>query len=312
VSPRHAFLDYLAIAICTLAWGTTWYAITLQFGVVDPVVSVAYRFALASALLFAWCLLRGEMVRLSGAQHAAALGVGFFAIAVDYPLTYWAEERVASAVVAVIFAALAFCNLIAFRLTFRQRAPRSAWAAAALGIAGVALLSWSEIVGAEMNTRALAGVMLAFGAVLCAAIANVYARRGEEAHAPVASLMAWAMGYGALILVVFVFASGREWAFEAHPRYVLSLLYLALVGSVLAFLLYFSLARSRGYTTAAYILALTPLIAMLMSTLFENKAWGVTSLLGVALVLLGQWLLLRTQSAEKREQVARETGALAD
>lgn len=312
VSSRHALIDYVAIALCTLAWGTTWYAITLQFGAVDPVVSVAYRFALASALLFVWCLLRGEPLRLTGAQHLAALGVGFFAIAIDYPLTYWAEERVASAVVAVIFAALAFCNLIAFRLAFHERAPRSAWAAAALGIGGVALLSWSEIVGAEMNTRALVGLALALGAVVCAAVANVYARHGEEAGAAVASLMAWAMGYGAAMLVVFVFASGRPWVFEASPRYVLSLIYLAVVGSVLAFLLYFGLARRRGYTTAAYILALTPLIAMAMSTLFEGKTWGLTGLLGIGLVLLGQWLLLRTQSAEKRERIEREASALAD
>jgi drug/metabolite transporter (DMT)-like permease len=163
-----------------------------------------------------------------------------------------------------------------------------------------------------MNTRALAGVTLAFGAVVCAAVSNVYARRGEEAHAPVASLMAWAMGYGALMLVVFVFASGRTWAFEANPRYVLSLLYLAIVGSVVAFLLYFGIARRRGYATAAYILALTPLIAMAMSTLFENKTWGLTGLLGVALVLVGQWLLLRTQGAAKHAEIERKVSALTD
>lgn len=313
MSSRHGFLDFLAIALCTLAWGTTWYAITLQFGTVDPVVSVVYRFALASALLFLWCLLCGEPTRLSGAQHLAALGVGFFTIAIDYPLTYWAEERVASAVVAVIFASLAFCNLIVFRLVFGQRAPRSAWAASALGTIGVAVLSWSEIAGAEMSTRALAGLGMALGAVICAAVGNVYARRGEHAGAPVASLMAWAMGYGALMLVVFVFTTGRTWTFEPSARYVLSLLYLAVVGSVLAFLLYFGLARRRGYTTAAYVLALTPFVAMAMSTLFEGKRWGLIGLLGVALVLLGQWLLLRTQSTDqKREQVEQETGALAD
>lgn len=308
MSSRHAFFDYFAIALCTLAWGTTWYAITLQFGVVDPVVSVAYRFALAAALLFLWCLLRGEPTRLTGAQHLAALGVAFFTIAIDYPLTYWAEERVASAVVAVIFASLAFCNLIVFRLVFGQRAPRSAWAASALGTVGVTVLSWSEIAGAEMGTRALVGLSMALGAVICAAVGNVYARRGEKAGAPVSSLMAWAMGYGALMLVVFVPASGRTWAFEANPRYVLSLLYLAMVGSVLAFLLYFGLARRRGYTTAAYILALTPLIAMAMSTLFEGKTWGLTGVLGVALVLLGQWLLLRTQSTPHPDPLPTEVG----
>ncbi len=298
-SSRSPF-DYLAIVVCTFAWGTTWYAITLQFGVVDPVVSVTYRFALAAALLFLWCVLRREPVRLSRAQHAAALGVGFFTVFIDYPLTYWAEERVVSAVVAVIFAALAFFNLIAFRLAYGQRAPRSAWGAACLGIAGVALLSWSEIAGAQMNARALVGLGMALGAVICAAVGNVYAHRGEDAGAPVSSLMAWAMAYGAAMLVPFVILSGREWAFEWNARYVLSLLYLAVMGSVVAFLLYFGVARRRGYTTAAYILALTPFVAMAMSTLFEDKTWGLAGLAGVALVLLGQWLLLRAQAAASR------------
>jgi len=130
MSPRHQLLDYTAIAICTLAWGTTWFAITLQFGVVDPVVSIVYRFALASALLFFWGALRTEPIKLSRAQHAGALGVGVFGIAMDHSLTYWGEECVASGVVAVIFAALAIVNLITFRIAFRQGAPRSAWMAA--------------------------------------------------------------------------------------------------------------------------------------------------------------------------------------
>jgi drug/metabolite transporter (DMT)-like permease len=296
VPSTSASRDYVAILVCTLAWGTTWYAITLQFGVVDPVVSVAWRFALAAVLLFAWCLLRREPLRLDRRQQTATLGVGVFVIAIDYALTYWAEERIVSGVVAVLFAALAFFNLIAFRVAFGQRAPRSAWLAASLGILGVALLSWSEVASARFDSRAAAGIALTFGAVACAAIGNLFAKRGEEAGAPLAAMMAWAMAYGSVLLIVFALATGRALAFEPTPRYVLSLLYLACVGSVLAFLLYYGLARRRGYTLSSYILALTPIVAMAMSSLFEKKSWGIAALAGAALVLAGQWLLLRVQS----------------
>lgn len=302
---RQPFLDFSAIALCTLAWGTTWYAITLQLGVVDPVVSLVYRFSLASALLFLWCALRGKAIMLSLSQHAAAAGVGCFTFTIDYTLTYWAEERVASAVVAVMFAALAFVNLLTFRLAFGQRAPRAAWAAAGLGAAGVALLSWSEIVQADLDARTLIGLAMALAAVLAAALGNVFARGGEEARAPLAASTAWSMGYGTLLLALYAVATGRPWTFEVSPPYVLSLLYLTLIGSVVAFLLYFRVARSRGYTTASYIMALTPLIAMAMSTVFEGKRWGVTGLGGVALVLLGQWLLLRTQSTDDQRAKLR-------
>jgi drug/metabolite transporter (DMT)-like permease len=289
--------DLAAILICTFAWGTTWFAITLQLGVVDPVISIVYRFALAAALLFAWCALRKEPIGLTRAQHVAALGVGLFTFAIDYAFVYWAEERVTSAVVAVVFASLAFINLITFRIAFGMRAPLLAWGAAALGIGGVALLSWEEIATAHMGSRALAGVAITFAGVMAAAIGNVYARRGELAGAGVAASTGWAMFYGAALLAVFALVTGRPWTFELTWSYVLSLLHLSVVGSVVAFLLYYGLARRRGYSTASYISALTPPLAMLVSTLFEAKTWGAMALAGVALVLAGQFLLLRSRRA---------------
>lgn len=289
------WLDLAAIVICTLAWGTTWFAITLQLGVVDPVVSIVYRFGLASALLFAWCLARGETLALTRAQHAAAFGVGLFTFAIDYAFVYWAEERVTSAVVAVVFAALAFVNLAVFRVVFGQRAPLIAWGAAGLGIAGVALLSWEEIVTAQMGERALIGVGLTFAGVFAAAVGNVFARRGEVAGATVAASTGWAMFYGAGLLALFALATGRAWTFEPSWSYVASLLHLSMVGSVIAFFLYYGLARRRGYATASYIAALTPPLAMLVSSLFEAKSWGALALGGVALVIAGQVLLLRAR-----------------
>jgi drug/metabolite transporter (DMT)-like permease len=291
------WLDLASIVICTLAWGTTWFAITLQLGLVDPVVSITYRFALAAALLFAWCMLRRESLKLTRAQHLAAFGVGLFTFAIDYAFVYWAEERVTSAVVAVMFAAMAFMNLIGFRIAFGQRSPRLAWGAAGLGIAGVALLSWEEIAAANFDARALAGIGLTLLGVAAAVVGNIYARRGELAGATVAASTGWAMAYGAGLLALFALATGRTWDFEPSWSYVLSLLHLSIVGSVVAFLLYYGLARRRGYSTASYVSALTPPVAMTVSALFEAKTWGVLALAGVALVLAGQWLLLKTKKS---------------
>ena len=287
--------DLAAVVICTLCWGTTWYAITLQFGVVDPIVSVSYRFALAAVLLFAWCALRRETIWLTPAQHLWALGVGAVTFAFNYPLVYFAEQRVTSAVVAVMFASMAFINLIGFRLAFGQRPPALAWAAAGLGIAGVALLSWEEIAAANFGVSAMIGVALTLLAVVAAVVGNIFARRNEMLDVGIAASTGWAMGYGALILAAFATLTGKPWVFEPTWEYVLSLLHLTVNGSVIAFLLYYGLARRRGYATASYISALAPPVAMLVSTLFEAKTWGLFALGGVALVLVGQWLLLRAK-----------------
>jgi drug/metabolite transporter (DMT)-like permease len=293
--PSTQWFDLAAIAVCTLAWGTTWFAITLQFGVVDPVISVVYRFALAAALLFAWCALRGERIWLSPAQHLAAFGVGFSTFTINYTLVYWAEERVTSAVVAVLFAAMAFLNLIGFRIAFGQRSPPLAWAAASLGIVGVALMSWEELAAANFGVEAMTGIGMTLAGVAAAVVGNIYARRGELAGAGIAASTGWAMAYGAAALAVFALATGKAWIFDTSWTYVFSLLHLAVNGSVVAFILYYGLARRRGYGTASYISALVPPIAMLMSSLFEAKVWGWLALGGVVLVLAGQVLLLRTK-----------------
>ncbi len=294
---RPQWLDLVAIIVCTLAWGTTWFAITMQLGVVDPVVSITYRFAFSALLLFAWGALRRETLGLNRAQHFAAFGVGLFTFAVDYSFVYWAEERVTSAVVAVVFAAMAFMNLIVFRFAFGQRAPLLAWAAAGLGVLGVALLSWEELLSANMSERALTGIGLTLAGVFSAAIGNVYARRGELAGAGVIASTGWAMGYGAALLAIFAVATGKTWDFEFTAPYILSLLHLSVIGSVIAFALYYGLARRRGYATASYVSALTPPLAMLVSALFEGKTWGMFALGGVVLVLAGQVLLLRSKKA---------------
>jgi len=289
----------LAIAVCALIWGTTWFAITLQLGVVDPIVSIVWRFGLAAVVLFAFCALTRRPLRLTRAQHLAAAGQGAFVFAVSYGFVYAAEERVASAVVAVIFAALAFVNLILFRVLERQKAAAGAWQGAILGVCGVAVLSFGQLSGAGVSAGVapVLGVVFALIAVLASAFGNWFAWRGQQAGAPVMAATAWAMAYGTAMVVVYGVATGVEWRMEPTPAYILSLLHLSLFGSVIAFGLYFTLARQRGYALASYISALTPPIAVIMSVLFEGAHVGVTMLIGLILVLGGQVLLIRAPKA---------------
>ena len=290
-------LDIASIAICAGVWGTTFYAITLQLGVVDPLVSVVYRFALSAGLLFVWCKISGEKIALTTRQHLAAFACGTLTFSLNYPMVYVAEQWVTSAVVAVAFAAMALTNLIVFRALFGQRASLRAWGGALLGVAGVALISWEEIITARLSGPAQFGIALSMCSILAASFGNAAAHRGQEDGAPVASLTAWSMAYGAAALAVFVQFSGRAWLFEPTFEYVGSLLYLSIAGSVIAFVLYFNLARRRGYGTAAYVSAIAPLIAMLVSGVVEHKVWGVAAFAAIALVLAGQALMLSARRA---------------
>lgn len=287
----------VAIAICALIWGTTWFAITLQLGPVDAVVSVVRRFGLAAIVLFIFCAVTRRPLRLTRAQHLAAVGQGAFVFAVSYGFVYAAEEQVASAIVAVIFAALAFVNLVLFRFLAGQRAAPTAWAGAALGVLGVGVLSFGQLSGVGAGINPGLGVVFALTAVMASALGNWFAWRGQQAGAPVMAATAWAMTYGTAMLALYGVATGVTWRIEPTPAYVLSLLYLSLFGSVIAFGLYFTIARQRGYALASYISALTPPIAMLVSALFEDARFGWSALAGLALVLAGQVLLIRAPKA---------------
>jgi len=221
------------------------------------------------------------------------MGQGLFVFTVSYAFVYWSEARVASAVVAVVFAALAFLNLILFRVVAGQKAAPVAWAGAGLGIIGVGVLFASELMRTGMDQRAIVGLVMALTAVYASAMGNLFAWRAQAAAAPLIPATAWAMAYGTLFLALFGVASGVEWAFEFTPRYVLSLLHLSVLGSVVAFLLYFTLARARGYALASYISALTPPVAMLVSMLFEGARFGPLAFAGLILVLAGQVLLIK-------------------
>src|SRR5690606_38845894 len=136
-------------------------------------------------------------------------------------------ERVPSAVVAVIFAALAFLNLILFRVAAGQRAAPLAWAGAALGVVGVGVLFASELARTGMDQRAVIGLGLALTAVCASTVGNFFAWRAQTAGAPVIPATAWAMAYGTVFLTLFGLVTGVSWTFEATPRYVGSLLYLS-------------------------------------------------------------------------------------
>lgn len=291
--PSAGALAIVGVVVCAVIWGTTWYAITWQLGVVDPVASLTWRFGLAALIILAGCALTKRSLKLTRAQHLAALGQGAFVFAVSYTFTYAAEGHVTSAIVAVVFASLAFLNLVLFRVFVGQKASREAWIGATLGIVGVAVLSGGEALRAGFDARAVLGIGLAFLAVLSSTVGNYFSWKGQQLGSAILPQTGWAMAYGTSMLILQGLSTGARFNIDPSPGYLISLAHLSVLGSVVAFLVYFAVARAKGYALASYISALTPPIAMLVSALFEDARFGWTALVGLVLVLSGQVLLSR-------------------
>ena len=301
--PRHAARaasTLLLFALPTFIWGTTWLAIKFQLGVVAPEVSVAWRFALASLLLLGWSVARGLPLRFGAADHLRLALLGLLLFGLNYVLVYLAELHLTSGLVAVIFAFLVFWNLAGARVLFGAPAPPQVLLGAALGVGGVALLFWPEVAAVRGDASAGLGVGLALAATAVASAGNLWSQRLFGRGVPVVQGTAVAMGYAALQVAAWCVATGVPFGFDGRAPYVLSLLYLALLGSVVAFVSYLTLLTRIGAGRAGYTAAVIPVVAMLASTLFEGYRWTPAAAAGLALVLAGTVLVLRIKARAAR------------
>jgi drug/metabolite transporter (DMT)-like permease len=132
--------------------------------------------------------------------------------------------------------------------------------------------------------------------VLVNAFGNLFTRAGQAAGADIILSTGAAMLYGTGALVLFGLATHVNFAIPMTVSYIGPLLYLSVLGSVAGFVFYYRLARSAGFTTASYIGAMTPLIAMLVSTVMEHVEWTKAAFAGVVLILVGQALVLRNSN----------------
>ncbi|MFT6288613.1 MAG: drug/metabolite transporter (DMT)-like permease [Alcanivorax sp.] len=128
---------------------------------------------------------------------------------------------------------------------------------------------------------------------LLASLGNIVASRNSARRLPVLTCNAWGMLYGAVTLYLAALLLGQPIAFDWRPSYLLSLAYLSIFGSVLAFWAYLSLVANIGVDRAAYTGLLFPVVALLISTAFEGYQWSAVAAAGLVLVLLGNGLVMR-------------------
>ena len=283
-----------------LIWGSTWHAITWQLGTVAPEVSVVYRFAAASLLLALGCVATGRSLKFSLRDHAFLAGLGLLMICVNYNLIYWAERIVVSGLVAVVYSTIVFMTPVGMRIAFGVPIRPRLLVAAALGVSGVALLFLPELRAAGSGGSMAIGIALVLAAALSCALGNLIAVRNHDAGIPTIPGAAWMMVYGTLFAVAVAQVGGAPWTFDPSPAYVLSLVYLAVCGSVVAFVTYFALLKRVGAGPSSYVAIATPVIALVLSTLFEGYRWTPDAVAGVVLAVLGNGLALRATATAAR------------
>lgn len=291
------FSNLQLFATCVLIWGSTWLAITFQLGNVAPEMSVGYRFLLASAALFAWCHWRRMPLRFSPSQHMDLFFFGAAMFSISYILVYYAETFIVSGIVAVGYSASPMINMLFSRMFFGTPITRRVVTGALFGIVGIVCVFWPEFGKLSVSRDAELGALLTILSVVASAAGSMVAMRTQKRGLPIWTSMAWGMLYGGALALVVGAAMGKSFTFEISPGYLLSLVYLAVLGSIVTFGCYLTLLGRIGAARAGYIGVMVPIVALTVSFFFERFAWGWLTTAGVSLSVLGNVVMLRGKSA---------------
>ena len=289
--------------LVTLIWGSTWLVIRDQISVVAPAWSVTYRFLVAAIGMFALAGILRLSLRLDRAlwRWVAVLGVLQFTL--NFNFVYVAEHYITSGIVAVLFALLIVPNALLARWWLGRPIGRAFLMGSAIAVAGVALLLLREYRVAPVGADAvLTGVTLALLAVTCASSSNVIQALPVIAQAPIVTILAWAMTIGTLANAAYAALSVGPPQFDPRPQYLAGILYLGIIGSVVTFPMYFGLIRKIGPGKAAYTSVLIPVVAMLLSTVFENYSWSLLAVSGAVLVVIGLVFAMQASSPARKSE----------
>ena len=289
-----------------VVWGTSWLAIQFQLGSVAPAASVTYRFILSAAIMLPFCWLTARRLRFSRAQHGRAALQGLLLFSTNYYLIYEGSKYLPSGLVAVIFATVVIMNILGTTILFGTRIDRRTLAGAALGMSGITAVFWPEIVSFDLSREGSLGLILCLLGTVSASLGMLTSAVNQRKGMPVLETNSVGMAYGALFMGLFTLVAGESFGFELSAGYVLSLLFLAVFATVIGFWSYLTLVGRIGADRAGYATVVFPILALLLSTWFEEFTWTPEAMLGVALVIAGNgFILIR---AGERKIGAAQTG----
>lgn len=284
--------DFGLYAAIVFFWGASWYPLKLQVGIVAPHVSLTWRFMIAAAIMMVFVVLTKRQIRFSVVNHIRFVALGIFLFSSNFACFYYGALYIPSGLLSVVFSLASIINMALALIIYRQVPPMRVVVGAALGVVGIAALFWPEIATAEASSQTLFGLMLCIAGTLFFCIGNLFSVSVQRSGISVMSGNAWGMVYGACFSAFIAFASGAEFIIEPTASYILSLIWLAVTATVFAFWCYLTLLGRIGSARAGYATVMFPIVALLVSTVFESYQWSLLAGIGVALALAGNALVL--------------------
>ncbi len=231
-------------------------------------------------------------VRFPLADHARFAVLGLTMFSFNFVSAYYAGFHLNGGLLAILFSLMAVVNPVYAALLGRGGLNTRIVAGAIIGVIGVALLFGPKVIAADGEAGTLTGVLLMLLSVFIFSTGNMFSAAFQARGLPVLSANAWSMLYGTAFIALFALAKGQPFIVEWTPKYVLSILFLAIAGTAIGFFAYVTLIGRIGTGRTGYVTVLMPLVALVLSTLFEGYAWTVYAFAGVALIMIGNAIVL--------------------
>lgn len=280
-----AFLYFLMIVI----WGSSWLAIKWQeTGGVAMEVSIFYRFAIAALCMFIFGWMTNKIKKIDTIKHHRFFAMqGLCLFCFNFIAFYSATSYIASGLVAVVMATAPIFNAIHGKLIYDTPIAANFWLAVVVGLSGICLLFGVDLVQTQMSADTLYGLIFALLGTWCFSMGNMISIRNTKNDVQPYTATSYAMVYGCLFLLCIITFKELPFTISLTPTYIAGLIYLAIPASVIGFTAYLILVDKIGANNAAYLLVITPIVALVISSFFEGYQWTHFSSAGLTLVVLG-------------------------
>lgn len=286
-------LDYGLYALTVVAWSLSWYAIEFQVGTVANEVNIVWRFAIATALMFGWVVLKRGRLRFALADHMRFVALGILMFSSNFLLFYYGAGYLVSGLLSVVFSLASVMNMMLGAVVMRERPSPRILLGGLTGFCGIALMFLPEIIGHDLGGGTLVGLAFCVAGTLSFCVGNVISAAGMRKGLPLVSMNAWGMFYGTLWSAILALLMGRTFTVVPTVAYFGSLLFLAVVSTIMGFAAYLTLLGRIGAARAGYATVLFPIFALLVSTVLEGYRWTAFAIVGLALVAIGNVLVVR-------------------
>mgnify|MGYP001259695306 FL=1 len=284
--------NLILFGITLFCWSPTWYVIKFQLGYVDPLVSVFYRFLAASILIFIYLLIKKKNLRFSVNHHIWFLFFGVCLYSINYVFFYLSNTYLISAFPAVVFSTVVIMNILGETFYFKKKPSIKTLIGATIGMLGIIIIFNDEIFNFNLNNGAHIGLLLALLGTFSASTGNMVYQRNLNNNFPLMETLAYAMLYGSFVTFLITQVKSTDLLFEYSFSYIASLAYLSIVGSIFAFIFYLKLIEKVGPGRAGYVGVVMPVLALLISTIFENLEWQIDLILGLPILIIGAVLVI--------------------